>query len=71
MDSLFGFIGILIGCFIYGEMYGFLRHTILRIGYMGKLTFPILFNLMNPWVIIIPFVIFVLILFFILEKFNL
>ena len=43
----------------------------MKIGYYGKLTFPILFNLTNPWIIIIPFVIFVLVLFFILEKFDL
>ncbi len=61
----------MLGCFIYGEVYNTLRVSFLKIGYMGKLTFPILLNLMNPWVIIIPFVIFVIILFIILEKFGL
>ena len=56
----------MLGCFIYGEVYNALRVSFLKIGYMGKLTFPILLNLMNPWVIIIPFVIFVIILFIIL-----
>ncbi len=61
----------MLGCLIYGEVYNTLRVSFLKIGYYGKLTFPILLNLMNPWIIIIPFVIFVIILFIILEKFGL
>jgi len=71
LDSFFGIIGILIGAFIYGELYNGLRVSFLKIGYFGKMTFPVLLNLLNPWYIIIPFVVFVLILFFILEKFRL
>jgi len=52
-------------------MYNSLRVSFLKIGYYGKMTFLTLFNIFNPWVIIIPFVIGVLILFVILEKFNL
>jgi hypothetical protein len=71
LDSFWGLIGIFLGALIYGEVYNSLRVSFLKIGYMGKMTFPALLNILNPWYIIIPFVVFVLILFFVLEKFRL
>ncbi len=71
LDSFWGLIGIFTGALIYGELYNTFRVSLLKTGYMGKMTFPILFDILNPWIIIIPFVVFVLILFFVLEKFKL
>ncbi len=68
LDALFGgMVGILIGAGLFSEFYPNLEKSILGQGYFGELTWPSLFKV-NPWTIIIPLTIGVLIFLFWVER---
>lgn len=69
VDAIFGAAGIIVGSWIFAEVYPYLEDYLYEIGYMGKVTIPKLLGV-SPWVIIVPFVVAVLIMFYLFEKFD-
>jgi len=68
LDALFGGLaGILLGAGLFSEFYPKLQRGILGRGDFGELTWPRLFKV-NPWTLIIPLTIGVLIFLFWVEK---
>lgn len=56
MDGLLrGVVGILLGAWLYAEVYPFLQGGFLKLGAYGKLTVPTLLGV-NPWVVVVPVV---------------
>jgi hypothetical protein len=54
MDGLLrGILGILLGAWLYAEMYPFLKDTLLKVGVYGKLTLPGMLGV-GHWVVILP-----------------
>lgn len=68
LDALFGgMIGLLIGVGLFAEFYPILEKKILSKGDFGDLTLPRLFKV-NPWVIVIPAALGIIILLLWIEK---
>jgi hypothetical protein len=68
LDALFGgMTGILIGAGLFSEAYPKLQRGILSRGYFGELTWPRLLKV-NPWIVIIPLTVGVLIFLFWVER---
>jgi hypothetical protein len=68
LDALFGgMIGILIGVGLFSEAYPKLERGILSRGYFGELTWPRLLKV-NPWTVIVPLTVGVLIFLFWVER---
>jgi len=56
VDGLFrGILGILVGAWLYAEVYPLIQGNLLKVGVYGKLTFPSLLGV-NPWFLILPLV---------------
>lgn len=56
MDGLLrGILGILIGAWLYAEVYPLIQGNVLKVGDYGKLTFSGLVGV-NPWALIVPLV---------------
>ncbi|HIU65001.1 MAG TPA: YeeE/YedE family protein [Candidatus Avacidaminococcus intestinavium] len=70
LDGLWGIAGMLVGAGIFAALYPLLQKTILTWGNYGKITIPQVLGI-NHWLIIIPFIIFVVLFFQLLEKKNL
>ncbi len=66
-DSLWGILGMLVGAGIYAEAYPFLQKTVLTWGNYGKITVPQVLGV-NHWLVIIPFLLIVVLMFRWLEK---
>lgn len=64
-----GILGMLVGAGLYAEIYPYLKNNILAWGSLGKKTIPDILNL-NHWIVILGFVVLYLLIFFLLEKFN-
>jgi uncharacterized protein len=57
MDGLFrGILGIVLGAWLYAEVYPFIQGNVLTVGVYGKLTLPGLLGV-NHWVVIGPVVV--------------
>lgn len=67
IDALWGILGMLVGAGIYAEAFPYMQKTVLTWGNYGKITIPQLLGI-NHWLIIIPFVILVLMLFRYFER---
>jgi hypothetical protein len=50
-----GVLGILVGAWLYAEIYPFIQGNLLKVGVYGKLTLPALLGV-NPRVLIVPVV---------------
>jgi hypothetical protein len=48
-----GILGILLGAWLYAEVYPFLKDTLLQVGVYGKLTLPGMLGV-SHWVVILP-----------------
>jgi hypothetical protein len=71
LDALLGGVpGMFIGVWIYSKLFPKLQGTILDKGSFGKITFPELFNV-NAWIVILLLSVGIILLFLILEKYNL
>lgn len=66
-DSIWGIGGMLVGAGIYAEVYPYLQKTVLTWGNYGKITIPQALGI-NHWLVIIPFLLIVILLFRWLEK---
>jgi hypothetical protein len=55
-DALWGMLGMLCGAAFFAEIFPALEGNILAWGYLGPLTLPQLLHV-NPWVIVVPFVV--------------
>lgn len=66
-DSVWGILGMLVGAGIYAEAYPLLQKTVLTWGNYGKITVPQVLGV-NHWLVIVPFLIVVMLLFRWLEK---
>lgn len=66
-DSVWGILGMMVGAGIYAEAYPYLQKSVLTWGDYGKITIPQVLGV-TPWVVIIPFLLLVLLLFVWLEK---
>jgi hypothetical protein len=67
LDALFGgLVGVLIGSGVFAAFYPLLNEKILNKGNFGSITLPQLFKV-NPWLIIIPLALVILLFFFWLE----
>lgn len=66
-DALWGILGMLVGAAVFAEAYPFLNKTVLKWGDFGKITLPDVLGV-NPWPIILVFVIGGLLLFRWFEK---
>ncbi len=67
LDALLGgFIGILIGSGIFAHLYSRLD-KVLKKGWFGEITLPELFKL-NPWIVILPLCLLIIIFFYWLES---
>jgi hypothetical protein len=54
MDGLLrGVLGILVGAWLYSELYPILKGSLLTVGALGKLTLPGVLGV-NHWVVILP-----------------
>jgi len=70
LDALLGgFIGILIGSGIFAHLYPRLD-KVLKKGWFGEITLPELFKV-NPWIVIIPLCLLIIIFFYVLESIGL
>ena len=70
LDALLGgFIGILIGSGIFAHLYPRLE-KVLQKGWFGEITFPELFKV-NPWLVILPLCLLIIIFFYWLESLGL
>ncbi len=68
LDALFGgVVGMIIGAGLFSELYPRLEKSLLNQSNFGELTWPQLFKV-NPWVIIIPFSVAMIILLVWIEK---
>ncbi|MBB5337119.1 YeeE/YedE thiosulfate transporter family protein [Pectinatus brassicae] len=67
IDAVWGILGMLVGAGIYAEAFPYMQKTVLTWGNYGKITIPQLLGI-NHWLIIIPFVILVLMLFRYFER---
>jgi len=67
LDALWGIAGMIVGAGIYAEAFPYMRKTILTWGDYGKITIPQVLGL-NHWLVIVPFALLVLILFYQFEK---
>lgn len=57
MDGLLrGILGILIGAWLYAEVYPFIQGNLLKVGNYGKLSLSAVLGV-NPWVVIVPMVV--------------
>lgn len=71
LDALLGGIpGIFIGVWIYSNLFVKLQETILQKGSFGKITIPELFKV-NSWIVISIMMVGIVLLFLLLEKYNL
>ena len=62
-----GLVGIVLGSGILATVYPRLKEGVLKKGYFGNVTLPQVFKV-NNWVIIIPVVIFIVLIFYFLER---
>lgn len=67
LDALWGMAGMLVGAGLYAEAYPTLQKTVLTWGNFGKITIPQVLGV-NHWLVIIPFVVLIVLLFRWLEK---
>lgn len=67
LDALFGIIGILIGAGLFAALFPRLENRVLHKGDFGDVTLPELFKV-NPWIVVIPVVIFISALLLWIEK---
>lgn len=69
LDALFGgIVGIIIGMTFFAAVYPRLEHSILSIGNFGERTIPQILKV-NPWVVIIPAAVLLLMALFIIETY--
>jgi len=61
IHALWAIVGMLFGA-AYAEVYPALKISILAIGNLGKITLPVVLGI-NPWIVIVPMVILILMLF--------
>jgi uncharacterized membrane protein YedE/YeeE len=66
-DALWGILGMLLGAALHAEAYPFLKKNVLTWGNLGKITLPQVLGV-NPWFIILLFVLGALSLFRWFEK---
>ena len=67
LDALWGIAGMIVGAGIYAEAFPYMQKTLLTWGDYGKITIPQVLGL-NHWIVIVPFVLLVLMLFHWFEK---
>lgn len=68
LDALFGGVfGILVGAGIFASLYPRLEKGVLKKGDFGEVTIPQLFKV-DPWVVIIPVALLIVVLLFLIEK---
>jgi len=67
LDALWGIAGMILGAGIYAEVFPYMQKTVLTWGDYGKITIPQALGI-NHWIIIIPFIFVVLLLFKWFEK---
>lgn len=67
MDGLWGIAGMIVGAAIYAELFPVMKTTVLKWGSLGKITLPQVLGV-NHWLVIIPFAVGTLFLFWWFEK---
>jgi hypothetical protein len=55
-DAFWGMLGMLCGAAFFAEIFPVLENNLLSWGYLGPLTLPQLLHV-NPWVVVVPFVV--------------
>ncbi len=66
-DAIWGILGMIVGAGLFAEAYPLFQKTVYTWGNLGKITLPQVLGV-NHWVIIIPFIVAAMLLFFWLEK---
>ncbi|MCJ7622757.1 MAG: hypothetical protein MUO76_04575 [Anaerolineaceae bacterium] len=68
MDYIFpGIFGLLVGAVLYGLTYQWVFPQIARVANFGNITLPVMWKV-NPLLLVAVFVVFVLLLFYMLER---
>lgn len=66
-DARWGILGMLLGAFLYAEMFGFFEKNVITVGKVTAETLPNLFNV-SPWIIILVLTVVTTIVFKLIKK---